>query len=332
MPDVTIADLLATGSAARTDQIETDDGTNSRRRTVAQVLGLATIADVAGLQGALDGKAAIGASAAAPIVSASPTATYQATGLTGGTVIKLALGGNTTISAPTVTGLAANSVYGVRYELTATGADRTPSFSGFVLGGGVNPARTIASGGLLFVDTEIHTDGSGAVALHRLVGVYDPAGEPDATINPAADFLAFSDADDAGRPKRVRGDALRDMPGRPFTVRIDIPAPTARTDRILLENVSIGTIIAAIAYTDTGSVTANVQIADKTGAADWTATNAASITGLSAIAVTTTPARSTASGANTMAKTGTTDRILQVVMTSPSGTPGNLTLELECLS
>lgn len=57
MADVTIADLANTGTAARTDQVETDDGVNSRRRTVANLLGLAQIGDVSGLQTALDAKA-----------------------------------------------------------------------------------------------------------------------------------------------------------------------------------------------------------------------------------------------------------------------------------
>lgn len=57
MADVTIADLANTGTAARTDQVETDDGVNSRRRTVANLLALSQIGDVSGLQTALDAKA-----------------------------------------------------------------------------------------------------------------------------------------------------------------------------------------------------------------------------------------------------------------------------------
>lgn len=47
MADVTIADLSNAGSVARTDQIETDDGANSRRRTLAQVVGLTQAGDIA---------------------------------------------------------------------------------------------------------------------------------------------------------------------------------------------------------------------------------------------------------------------------------------------
>lgn len=58
MADVKISDLPTTGSAARTDYVETSDGSNSRRRTVAQIVGLTQQGDVSGLTAALAGKAA----------------------------------------------------------------------------------------------------------------------------------------------------------------------------------------------------------------------------------------------------------------------------------
>ncbi|MCS7002415.1 MAG: hypothetical protein NZ518_06165, partial [Dehalococcoidia bacterium] len=273
---------------------------------------------------------ATGGGASAPaIVTGSPTTTYQATGLTGDTVVKLTLGGNTAISAPTFTGLAANSVYFIRYELTATGGTRTPSFSGFTLAGGVDPARPIPDGTTLIVDTEAHTDSTGAVTIHRLIGAYDPAAEPDATIAPAEDYIVFGDASDGGRPKRARLDAVRDMAGRPGTARFDIPNPAARTEVLINENVVIGTLVGVVAYTDQGSVTVTVQIANKTSATNWTPTGATAVAGMSAIAVTNAPSRASATGANTMGKSGTAGRMLLIQMASPSGSPQNLTLEFE---
>lgn len=271
-----------------------------------------------------------GGGAAPAIISASATATYQATGLTGDTVIKLTLGGNTAISAPTFTGLAPSSVYLVRYELSAADTTRTPSFIGFTLAAGVDPVRPMPAGSSLFIETEAHTDGTGAVTLHRLIGVYDPAGEPDATIDPTADYIAFSDASDGGRPKRARFDAVRDMAGRPATVRFDIPNPSARTEVLIDYNIAIGTITSVLAYTDIGNVTVNVQIADHDGT--LAPTGAASITGMSAIAASPTRTFVTATGANTMQKTGATDRVLLVTMSGVSGSPTRLVLEFQVTS
>ena len=97
------------------------------------------------------------------VVTASPTSTYQATGLTGHTVIKLALGGNTTISPPTSSTFGASKRFFVQYELTATGAQRTPSFSSHTVTGGVTPNLVIASGDTLQVTT--YTDDNGSTFL-----------------------------------------------------------------------------------------------------------------------------------------------------------------------
>jgi hypothetical protein len=266
------------------------------------------------------------------IIIASPTTTYQATGLTGRRVIKLAMGGNTAISAPTFTGLAANSVYKVWYECTATSADRTPSFSGFTTAFGLDPARLIPSGTTVVFETEAHTDGSGAVTLHRLIGEIDIAAYPDKATPTGADSVIIRDAAASGVPKESTLASIAAIAGRTKKL-IFYAGGAAATEIVLRQNKgddAIGTLVAVIAETDTGSITANIQIADHTSAdSNFAATGAASVTSLNALSVSTTPTRTAASGANTMAKTGATDRILQIVQTSPSGSPNWVRYEFE---
>jgi len=267
-----------------------------------------------------------GGGAAAPvIVTASASTTYQATGLTGDRVIKLTATGNVAISAPTFTGLAANSVYLVRYEITASGGARTPSFSGYTLSFGVDPARSIADGSTVAFDTEAHTDGSGAVTLHRLVGVADVGAEPAATLA-TDDRITFSDTSDGGRPKSAPVSEIRDLPGRALEFTDHVPITGDGTYDIVTDNSIVGTITGITARCSPGSCTANFQIANHTSASDLTPTDAASITGLGAVALTTAWVRATASGANTMGKTGTAGRVLRVVVTGSSGSPTTLSV------
>jgi hypothetical protein len=264
-------------------------------------------------------------SAATAVITATAFATYQATGLTGNCVIKLTLGGNTAITTPTFTGLAANSVYFIRYELTASGATRTPSFSGYTLAVGVNPARAVPDGASLFVDTEAHTDATGAVTLHRLVGAYDAGSEPPEPLA-QDDRIVFSDTSDSGRPKSATVSEIRDLPGRAVAFTDHIPITGNGTYTILEDNTILGMVMGITHRCNAGSLTANLQIANHTGPSDLTPTGAASITGLSAVSVGTASARATASGANTMGKSGTAGRVLQVVVTGATGSPTVLTL------
>jgi len=266
-----------------------------------------------------------GGAAAPSIITASAASTYQATGLTGDRVIKLTLTGNVTITAPTFTGLAPNSVYFVRYELTASGGARTPSFSGYTLASGVDPARTIPDGGSLFIDTEAHTDASGAVSLQRLIGAYDVGSEPAAPLAPD-DRIVFSDTSDGGRPKSAPVSDIRDLSGRAVAFTDHIPISGNGTYVILEDNTILGTITGVTYRCNTGTLTATLQIANHTSSSDLTPTGAASISGLTDLAVSTASARATATGANTMGKSGTTGRVLQVVVTNATGSPTVLTL------
>jgi hypothetical protein len=88
----------------------------------------------------------------------------------------------------------------------------------------------------------------------------------------------------------------------------------AGTEILVLNNRRIGTIVGADLRMTSGSCTVTFQIADQDGS------NATNITGLASLSVTTTLLESTATAANTMLKTGTADRQLQIVIASPSGT------------
>lgn len=88
----------------------------------------------------------------------------------------------------------------------------------------------------------------------------------------------------------------------------------AGTKVLVLNNRRIGTIVGADLRMTSGSCTVSFQIADQDGS------NATDITDLASLSATTTLLEATASAANTMLKTGTTDRQLQMVIASPSGT------------
>ena len=157
-------------------------------------------------------------------------------------------------------------------------------------------------------------------------------------LEPATDAAVRVRADDA-RIQEVRrlrrenfdvhaGPDTRDgrqlVPGRSWAAWSRCSSVTASDGvpfEVINDNPMIGAVSRVLYKTSTGSCTLNFRIADKTGSTNWAATGAASITSLSALSATTTMAGASASGANTMAKSGTTDRILQIVPTSLSGTP-----------
>lgn len=86
--------------------------------------------------------------------------------------------------------------------------------------------------------------------------------------------------------------------------------PAAMTEVLIDFNTEIGTVTGAAVRTSSGTCTVNLQIADSDDS------NAASITGLSALSAATARATASASAANTMGKTGVTDRQLLAVLTS----------------
>jgi hypothetical protein len=88
----------------------------------------------------------------------------------------------------------------------------------------------------------------------------------------------------------------------------------AGTKVLVLNNRRIGTIVGADLRMTSGSCTVSFQIADQDGS------NATDITDLASLSATTTLLEAAASAANIMAKTGTSDRQLQMVIASPSGT------------
>lgn len=237
---------------------------------------------------------------ALPAAAANPASPYTAAGLTGSTVVRITgITGAKTLNAPTGTFPAGRNW--VLYQVAATGGPWTLTMGAGVTHDGIGAAPTfsVPSGGV--ANVLIYTDDQGSTWKY--------AGDFDFAANKAAVLSALG----LGTLK----------------VRFDIFAPANGTEILLLENVHIGTILSALCWTDTGSASVNLQLADKTGASDYTVTGATSITGLGAVAVTTTPARTAATAANVMAKTGLTDRVLQAVLTGVTGTPNKLTIEVE---
>lgn len=92
-----------------------------------------------------------------------------------------------------------------------------------------------------------------------------------------------------------------------------ISAPASGTLVVVNNNRNIGTVIGADMQMGAGSLTATWQIADQGGA------NATNITGMASLAITTGLTEATASALNTMLKTGSTDRRLQLVLASVVG-------------
>jgi hypothetical protein len=98
-----------------------------------------------------------------------------------------------------------------------------------------------------------------------------------------------------------------------FGFEYPIISPANGTLRIVNNNRNIGTIVGVDMQMGAGSCTATWQIADQ-GAASPT-----NITDMASLSVTTTLLESTASAANVMQKTGSTDRMLLLVLASVVG-------------
>lgn len=124
------------------------------------------------------------------IVSASPTSTYQASGLTGHTVVKLSLGGNTAVSPPATSTFGSSKRFFVIYELTASGGARTPSFTSHTVVGGVSPVDAIASGDMLVVVT--YTDDNGS--SFNIVGALDLTKLTTKATLVSGDYVIVSDS------------------------------------------------------------------------------------------------------------------------------------------
>ena len=90
-------------------------------------------------------------------------------------------------------------------------------------------------------------------------------------------------------------------------------SPASGTVIVVDNNRIMGTIVGADLRMEAGSCTASLQIADQDGS------NAANITGLASLGVTTTVNEAAAAAANTMQITGTTDRKLLLVLSSVVG-------------
>lgn len=236
---------------------------------------------------------------ALPAPASNPASPIAVSGLSGNSVVRITgITGAKAISAPTGTFPAGRNW--VLYEITATGGPWPITLGSGITHDGIGIAPTI----------EVPANGKQAFAIYSDDGTnWRIPGDYDFATN--------------------KGMILSALGISTLKARFEITNPTASTINLLRENVHIGSILAVLAWTDVGSLTANVQVADKTGASDWTPTGAASITGLSAVAVTGAPARTAASGANTLARSGTADRILQVVLSALSGSPTRLVLEVE---
>lgn len=249
---------------------------------------------------------------------------------TGNAVSIVAMTGNCTVTKPaTLTGSAGIQYGRLCVFVGHASNDYTVTFAaGISLGVGVTPSLLVPANKTLVV--LLYTRNTGTA------WAYD--GDPDFSLYAAksapvdGDGVLVRDSADSGKVKLVTLAQLQQRAGRTKKL-VFYASGNATTEIVLRQNKgddAIGTLVAVIAETDTGSITANIQIADHTTAdSNFAATGAASVTGLSALSVTTTPTRTAASGANTMAKSGATDRILQIVQTSPSGSPTLVRYEFE---
>ena len=91
-------------------------------------------------------------------------------------------------------------------------------------------------------------------------------------------------------------------------------SPASGTTVVVFNNRIIGDIVGADIEMGNGSCTATLQIADQDSS------NATNITGLASLSITTTVNEATASAANTMAITGSSDRKLLLVTSGLTGT------------
>lgn len=130
------------------------------------------------------------------VVTGSAGATYQGTGFTGNTIVKLTMTGNTAVSPPTGSFQAGQRVT-VVYELLASGESRTPSFPTFVLTGGVTPLQPVLDGNVLTVVT--YTDDGGAT--WNIAGVENFAAVPEKAAPSATDRVVISDSADGDKQK-----------------------------------------------------------------------------------------------------------------------------------
>lgn len=237
---------------------------------------------------------------ALPAAAANPASPYAPADLTGNTVVRITgITGAKTLNPPAGTFPAGRNW--VLYQIGATGGPFAITMGAGITHDGIGaaPSFAVPANGLLNI--LIYTDDAGST--WRYSGDYDFA------ANKAAVLAALGIST--------------------LKARFQILDPADGTHTLLDENFNIGTVLGALCYTDQGSATLNLRIADKTGASDYTPTGAASITGLGAVAVTTTKTRTAASGAAAMARSGNADRILQAVLTSTTGTPNILTIEVE---
>lgn len=313
---------MTSATAARGDYVYfVDDPTGtplSRRTTAGQIADLANVAisqitatgtpsgttylrgdgtwaTVSGGGGTLSSET----NALAVVTSSNPASPYAASSLTGSTWIYVTgLDHNLQLDKFTFSGTAPTGMVAVTYVITASGGARTISFgSGFSFDGiGQAPSLVIASGETAII--QAYTRDGGTTCYYT--------GGPT-----AAQLMALLGSTTV------------------FKAVATIYNPANGPEVLLAENTTIGTVVSALYWTDTGSATMKLQIADKTGASDYTATGAADITSLTGLSVSTTKTRTAATAANTMAKSGTSDRILQAVLSSVSGSPTKLVIEIE---
>jgi hypothetical protein len=243
--------------------------------------------------------------------------------------------------------------------MPATNTDITPT--GFLGHNGTIPGTmTLAEARALLALTTADLSDAGELAASDFTGLYSTgAGVPSAsarfvgefyintTPNPDTVYQALGPAIGAGAADWTlitnlatgnNGEILGITGGAEAwrtaaQVRSDIAvdtvssfvewAPVEATAQVLvLRNTIIGTITSIDAETDTGSLTLAVKIADDDQA------NPTNITGLSAVAVTATVANTAASAANTMAKSGTTDRVLTATPSSLTSSPTKCRLQI----
>lgn len=92
-----------------------------------------------------------------------------------------------------------------------------------------------------------------------------------------------------------------------------ISSPASGTIIVVNNNRNIGTVVGADMQMGAGSCTATWRIADQGGA------NATNITGMASLSITTALTEATASAANVMLKSASSDRQLQLVLASVVG-------------
>jgi len=254
---------------------------------------------------------------------ASVSTSHAASNLSGHTVVQMAVVSNIPIGIPISSSFTASTRSFLIYEVSAAGGDRTVSFTTGWTITGITPNQVITSGTNRIFNG--WTDGAGAFVMQGDLAFNS---YPIKSTVAPTDLVLIANAAASGATYYAPTSALAMVTGIPYNAVMVFDNPTVTTEILLKENQRIGTVVAVIVNTDQNGLTATFDIADKTGASNWTPTNATNITTLVSLSVSASACQFNAGGANTMLKSGTADRILRLIITTVSATVSSFYVEL----